>query len=257
MDHRDLVARQKEQFGGMKFGSAFFGWLTATGLTVLLVAALTAAGTAVGVGTNTSLDEAADIATQDANTTQTVGLAGGIAVLVVLLIAYYCGGYVAAGWRASTASVRASRCGSGRSSSRSSSPSSQPSPEVSTTSSAIWTPSHASPSMATSEQLAPSRWAQQRWQASSERSSAACRNAVPPQGRQGSTRPTHVAGWNTEKRQPIRSAGALCIGAQCHPDQFRAAATEGTAAAQRGAEGGNEVSTRTRVNIADIADTAV
>ncbi|MDZ7931227.1 MAG: hypothetical protein U5N21_14735 [Rhodococcus sp. (in: high G+C Gram-positive bacteria)] len=95
VDHRDLVARQKEQFGGMKFGSAFFGWLTATGLTVLLVAALTAAGTAVGVGTNTSLDEAADIATQDANTTQTVGLAGGIAVLVVLLIAYYCGGYVA------------------------------------------------------------------------------------------------------------------------------------------------------------------
>ncbi|WP_051613658.1 hypothetical protein [Rhodococcus sp. UNC23MFCrub1.1] len=50
VDHREVVARQKEQFGGMKFGSAFFGWLTATGLTVLLVAALTAAGTAVRVG---------------------------------------------------------------------------------------------------------------------------------------------------------------------------------------------------------------
>ena len=25
-DRREVVARQKEEFGGMKFGAAFFGW---------------------------------------------------------------------------------------------------------------------------------------------------------------------------------------------------------------------------------------
>lgn len=34
----DVAAREKEQFGGMKFGAAFFGWLTATGAAVLLTA---------------------------------------------------------------------------------------------------------------------------------------------------------------------------------------------------------------------------
>ena len=33
-DHREILVRQKERFGGMKLGSAFFGWLAATGLTV-------------------------------------------------------------------------------------------------------------------------------------------------------------------------------------------------------------------------------
>lgn len=45
-----VLAREKEQFGGMKFGSAFFGWLTATGTTVILSAVLAATGTAIGLG---------------------------------------------------------------------------------------------------------------------------------------------------------------------------------------------------------------
>lgn len=95
VDRREVTARQKEQFGGMKFGSAFFGWLTATGLTVLLVAALTAAGAVVGTSTDTPLDEVTGVVSQDAETAETIGLVGGITLLVVLLIAYYCGGYVA------------------------------------------------------------------------------------------------------------------------------------------------------------------
>lgn len=91
------VARQKERFGGIKVGSAFFGWLTATGMSVLLIALLTAAGVALGVATNTEVD--VDQAVQDSaaatGTAQTVGLVGGILLLVVLLVAYYCGGYVA------------------------------------------------------------------------------------------------------------------------------------------------------------------
>ena len=92
VDRHEVVAREKDAYGGIKFGSAFFGWLTATGAAVLLTAILAGAGTAIGVAANTSVGEATTAAQQDA---KTVGVAGGIALLVVLFIAYYCGGYVA------------------------------------------------------------------------------------------------------------------------------------------------------------------
>lgn len=88
----DVVNREKEAYGGIKVGSAFFGWLTATGSAVLLTALVAAAGTGVGIATGTDVQDAADRATSDPTT---VGLAGGIALLVVLFVAYYCGGYVA------------------------------------------------------------------------------------------------------------------------------------------------------------------
>ncbi len=86
-----VVAREKEQFGGIKIGSAFFGWLAATGTAVLLTALVAAAGTAVGLATNTDVNEAVNQASSD----QTVGLTGVIVLLVILFVAYYCGGYVA------------------------------------------------------------------------------------------------------------------------------------------------------------------
>lgn len=92
VDRQSVVAREKEEFGGIKIGSAFFGWLTATGTAVLLTALVAGAGTAVGVATNTDVGEAAD---QAASEIGTVGAAGSIALLVVLFVAYYCGGYVA------------------------------------------------------------------------------------------------------------------------------------------------------------------
>ena len=58
LDRRDVVARQKEQFGGMKFGSAFFGWLAATGMAVLLTALVAGAGTATGVALMEAYDAA-------------------------------------------------------------------------------------------------------------------------------------------------------------------------------------------------------
>ena len=86
-DNRELLIRQKERFGGMKIGSAFFGWLAATGLTVILVAALAAVGVGVGaVGQDLPAG---------AEGTQTVGLAGAIVLLVILFLAYLAGGYVA------------------------------------------------------------------------------------------------------------------------------------------------------------------
>jgi hypothetical protein len=91
-DRDSVLAREKEQFGGVKLGSAFFGWLTATGTAVLLTALAAAAGTAVGVANNADVSEAADQAASDPGT---VGLVGGIVLLLVLFVSYYCGGYVA------------------------------------------------------------------------------------------------------------------------------------------------------------------
>jgi hypothetical protein len=88
----EVIAREKDEFGGMKFGSAFFGWLTATGTAVLLTALVAGAGAAIGLGSNVNPDEVADDAAQNAGT---IGLVGAIAVLVILFIAYYAGGYVA------------------------------------------------------------------------------------------------------------------------------------------------------------------
>jgi hypothetical protein len=91
-DRHSVVAREKEEFGGVKVGSAFFGWLTATGTAVLLTALVAAAGTAVGVATNT---DAGSATTQAAQNPKTVGILGAVVLLVVLFVAYYCGGYVA------------------------------------------------------------------------------------------------------------------------------------------------------------------
>ena len=86
-----LLAAERERFGGIKFGAAFFGWLTATGMVVLLSALAAAIGAAVGVSTDTDLGAALDQAAAN----QSTGLIGAIITLAVLLLAYYAGGYVA------------------------------------------------------------------------------------------------------------------------------------------------------------------
>ncbi len=89
---RDAVAAQHDRFGGIKWGAAFFGWLSANGLAVILLAVLSAAGVAFGLTQVSSAGQAADAATQQADT---IGIVGGIALLVVLFLAYLAGGYVA------------------------------------------------------------------------------------------------------------------------------------------------------------------
>lgn len=88
----DVVAAEKERFGGIKWGSAFFGWLTAIGMTVLLSALATAIGLSVGAANTADTQDAAEQATQNADT---LGIIGAIVLAVILLLAYYCGGYVA------------------------------------------------------------------------------------------------------------------------------------------------------------------
>lgn len=82
------LAREKEAYGGIKFGSAFFGWLAATGMTVLLTAIAAAITAAIGAVTNTQ-------ANQVVQNPQAAGIWGIVILLLILFIAYYCGGYVA------------------------------------------------------------------------------------------------------------------------------------------------------------------
>ena len=67
-------------------GSAFFGWLTATGMAVLLTAVVTAGGAAVSLAQGNEAD---------APSVETIGLTEAIVLLVIFFVAYYCGGYVA------------------------------------------------------------------------------------------------------------------------------------------------------------------
>jgi hypothetical protein len=83
---RDVRARQREEFGGINWGSAFFGWLVAVGMAAILLGLLSAAGAAFGLG------EVSE--TEAEQSAETIGIVGGILLILVLGIAYYCGGYV-------------------------------------------------------------------------------------------------------------------------------------------------------------------
>jgi hypothetical protein len=86
----EVVDRERSRYGGIKFGSAFFGWLAATGTAVILTAIVAATGAAIGLGVSdqgevqVSEDQAA-----------TIGIVGAIALVVVIFVAYFAGGYVA------------------------------------------------------------------------------------------------------------------------------------------------------------------
>jgi len=85
MERADVADREREHGGGVKVGSAFFGWLAATGMAVLLTALVTGGGVAVSLARG-----------DGAETPETIGLAEAVVLLVIFFVAYYCGGYVAA-----------------------------------------------------------------------------------------------------------------------------------------------------------------
>lgn len=89
---QEVIAREQERFGGMKFGSAFFGWLTAMGLAVLLTALFAAIGGAIGLTSPETAEDAANAAEQNIGVATIVGAA---VVELVLFISYFAGGYVA------------------------------------------------------------------------------------------------------------------------------------------------------------------
>lgn len=88
-----VVARERAAYGGVKWGSAFFGWLSAMGLAVILTGLVAGAGTALGLANDVSgSDVVNDVASGNGST---IGIAGAIAVLLIILVSYFAGGYVA------------------------------------------------------------------------------------------------------------------------------------------------------------------
>jgi hypothetical protein len=87
---KEMAAVQRARYGGLHMGTAFFGWLSAIGVAVILLAVLSAAGLAFGL--NATIDDAQSATDQAATG---IGLGAAIALLVVLFLAYLAGGYVA------------------------------------------------------------------------------------------------------------------------------------------------------------------
>ncbi len=83
---RHEVAHQR--FGGVNPGAAFFGWLVALGMTVLLAGIIGAVAAALG--------ETADLTGEDLEgRAGDLGVGAVVLLMVVLFIGYACGGYVA------------------------------------------------------------------------------------------------------------------------------------------------------------------
>ena len=80
------VAHQR--FGGTNWGAAFFGWLVAIAMTVLLAGIVSAVAAAVGEEINLTQ---ADVEAEGT----TAGLVLAVVVIAIFAIAYYAGGYVA------------------------------------------------------------------------------------------------------------------------------------------------------------------
>jgi hypothetical protein len=91
-DHEAVAAYReaeaRDRFGGTNIGAAFFGWLVAVAMTVLLTGIVGAVTAAVGSSVQLSQSEAEREA-------GTIGLVAAIVLALVLLLAYYTGGYVA------------------------------------------------------------------------------------------------------------------------------------------------------------------
>ena len=79
---------RQERFRGMNWGAAFFGWLVAVAVAVLLTSIVGAVAAAVG----SSIQVTQSSAERQAGT---IGIVAAVILLLVLMIAYYAGGYVA------------------------------------------------------------------------------------------------------------------------------------------------------------------
>ena len=81
-------AAARDKFGGINWGAAFFGWLVAVALAILLTSI--AGAIAAGIGATTQITQS-----EAQRQAGTIGLVAALVLLAVLLIGYYTGGYVA------------------------------------------------------------------------------------------------------------------------------------------------------------------
>ena len=91
---RELLAQQKEEFGGIRFGAGLLGWLAATGFGVVMITifgGVLAAWGGVASG-STAMDDLRTFTTDNADV---LGLTSGIVVLAIIFFGYLIGGYTA------------------------------------------------------------------------------------------------------------------------------------------------------------------
>jgi hypothetical protein len=84
---RPMRDRGRDEFGGINWGSAFFGFLVAVGIGVILTALISAAGAAIGLTSISNSDARSNAAA--------ISIGGGILLTLIAAIAYFAGGYVA------------------------------------------------------------------------------------------------------------------------------------------------------------------
>lgn len=84
-----VIARQEDRFGGIKVGSAFFGWLSAAGIAVLLTVVLIVAGMGAGLMTGSEANIVSGVVSSPD------GMMGIILPLSIVFVSFFAGGYVA------------------------------------------------------------------------------------------------------------------------------------------------------------------
>src|SRR4051812_22431889 len=81
----DPPAAAGREPGRLGIAASFFGWLTATGMSLLLTAAVVAAGTALGITHEVTVGQAG---TAFSRNPATIGLAGVGLIAVILFVSY-------------------------------------------------------------------------------------------------------------------------------------------------------------------------
>jgi hypothetical protein len=83
--------RQRDAFGGVKLGSAFFGWLSASGMIFLLLSIATGIAFAFGISALNDVQNPEALASGGA----AAAIPAAVVLGVILLLSYFAGGYVA------------------------------------------------------------------------------------------------------------------------------------------------------------------
>jgi hypothetical protein len=85
-----VIARQEDRFGGIKVGAAFFGWVAASGIAVLLTALVAVTGLAARLLTGPDTMDLSIPASLPP-----LGMTGIICALLIVFLSFFSGGYVA------------------------------------------------------------------------------------------------------------------------------------------------------------------
>jgi hypothetical protein len=91
---RELLAQQKEEFGGIRFGAGLLGWFAATGFGVVMITIFGGVLAAWG-GVASGSTAMADLRTFTIDNADVLGLTSGIVVLAIIFFGYLIGGYTA------------------------------------------------------------------------------------------------------------------------------------------------------------------